>query len=111
VPEPTGGGAHVDAVEQHPGCCEVAQVVQADAVHALLSGEPAERERHVAGAPRGSPGGVVAEDEPAVRRPYTSVDMGEHVDGEAGVRRHQVGFGLERDQRAVCADGRVQTAE
>jgi hypothetical protein len=44
-------------------------------------------------------------------RSRTSMDMGEHVDWEAGVRRHQVGFGLERDHRTVCADRRVQTAE
>jgi hypothetical protein len=40
-----------------------------------------------------------------------SVGVGEHVDGEAGVRRHQVGLGLERDHLAVPADRRVLAAE
>jgi hypothetical protein len=40
-----------------------------------------------------------------------SVGVGEHVDGEAGVRRHQVGLRFERDHPAVPAHRRVLAAE
>lgn len=41
----------------------------------------------------------------------TSVSVGEDVDGEAGVARHQVGFGGERHRAAVRAHRRAEARQ
>lgn len=62
VAESAGGGAHVDVVEEHGGCGEVAEIVEPDLGDADLCDETGEREGRVVGPPWAHAVGVVAED-------------------------------------------------